>query len=46
MKIISSKEVYRCRLFWVTEDEAVDPKTGLIYGGQDKRHPFGKAAGY
>ena len=27
MKITSSKEVYRCRLFWVTEDEAVDPKT-------------------
>jgi gamma-glutamyltranspeptidase / glutathione hydrolase len=25
---------------------AVDPKTGLIYGGQDKRHTFGKAAGY
>jgi gamma-glutamyltranspeptidase/glutathione hydrolase len=25
---------------------AVDPKTGLIYGGQDKRHNFGKAAGY
>jgi ADP-ribose pyrophosphatase len=26
MKTISSREVYRCRLFWVTEDEAVDPK--------------------
>jgi gamma-glutamyltranspeptidase / glutathione hydrolase len=25
---------------------AVDPKTGLIEGGQDKRHSFGKAAGY
>jgi gamma-glutamyltranspeptidase / glutathione hydrolase len=25
---------------------AVDPKTGLIQGGQDKRHTFGKAAGY
>jgi len=24
MKIVSSKEVYRCKLFWVTEDEAVD----------------------
>ena len=24
---------------------AVDPKTGLIEGGQDKRHTFGKAAG-
>ncbi len=27
MKIISSREVYTCRLFSVTEDEAVDPKT-------------------
>jgi gamma-glutamyltranspeptidase/glutathione hydrolase len=25
---------------------AVDPKTGIIEGGQDKRHTFGKAAGY
>jgi gamma-glutamyltranspeptidase/glutathione hydrolase len=25
---------------------AVNPKTGLIEGGQDKRHTFGKAAGY
>ena len=25
---------------------AVDPTTGLISGGQDKRHTFGKAAGY
>jgi gamma-glutamyltranspeptidase/glutathione hydrolase len=25
---------------------AVDPKNGLIEGGQDKRHSFGKAAGY
>ena len=24
----------------------VDPKTGMLYGGQDKRHHFGKAAGY
>ena len=24
MKLISSKEAYRCKLFWVTEDEAVD----------------------
>jgi gamma-glutamyltranspeptidase/glutathione hydrolase len=24
----------------------VDPKTGVLYGGQDKRHHFGKAAGY
>jgi len=27
MKIISSHEAYRCRLFWVTEEDAVDPKT-------------------
>jgi gamma-glutamyltranspeptidase/glutathione hydrolase len=25
---------------------AVDPKTGMLMGGQDKRHSFGKAAGY
>jgi gamma-glutamyltranspeptidase/glutathione hydrolase len=25
---------------------AVDPKTGLLAGGQDHRHNFGKAAGY
>jgi gamma-glutamyltranspeptidase / glutathione hydrolase len=25
---------------------AVDPKTGVIEGGQDRRHSFGKAAGY
>ncbi len=25
---------------------AVDPKTGMLLGGQDKRHHFGKAAGY
>ncbi len=25
---------------------AVDPKTGILEGGQDKRHTFGKAAGY
>ena len=28
MKIVSSKEVYACGLFRVTEDEAVDAKTG------------------
>src|ERR1700710_1705422 len=27
MKITSTKEVYRCGLFWITEDEAVD-RTG------------------
>ena len=25
---------------------AVDPKTGILEGGQDHRHNFGKAAGY
>ncbi|MDE1154537.1 MAG: gamma-glutamyltransferase [Acidobacteriaceae bacterium] len=25
---------------------AVDPKTGMLSGGQDKRHDYGKAAGY
>jgi gamma-glutamyltranspeptidase/glutathione hydrolase len=25
---------------------AIDPKTGMLEGGQDKRHTFGKAAGY
>jgi len=26
MKITKTREVYRCRLFYVTEDEAIDPK--------------------
>jgi gamma-glutamyltranspeptidase / glutathione hydrolase len=25
---------------------AIDPKTGVMEGGQDSRHHFGKAAGY
>jgi gamma-glutamyltranspeptidase/glutathione hydrolase len=25
---------------------AIDPKTGLLTGGQDQRRHFGKAAGY
>jgi ADP-ribose pyrophosphatase len=29
MRITSSREVYTCRLFSVTEDEAVDPKTNF-----------------
>ena len=29
MKITSSREVYKCSLFRVTEDQAVDPKTGF-----------------
>lgn len=38
MKIISSKEVYKCRLFSVTEDEAVDPKTGFAIKRSVVRH--------
>ncbi|HWB86961.1 MAG TPA: NUDIX hydrolase [Bryobacteraceae bacterium] len=29
MKTVASREVYRCSLFRVTEDEAVDPKSGF-----------------
>lgn len=29
MKITASREVYSCKLFRVTEDEAVDPRTGF-----------------
>jgi len=38
MKITSSKEVYNCRLFRVTEDEAVDPKTGFRIQRSVVRH--------
>ena len=38
MKIVSSKEVYQCRLFSVTEDEAVDPKTGFTIHRSVVRH--------
>jgi len=38
MKITSSKEVYKCRLFSVTEDEAVDPKTGFAIKRSVVRH--------
>ena len=38
MKIVSSKEVYQCRLFSVTEDEAVDPKTGFTIKRSVVRH--------
>ena len=38
MKIINSKEVYQCRLFSVTEDEAVDPKTGFTIKRSVVRH--------
>ena len=38
MKITSSKEVYKCRLFRVTEDEAVDPKTDFQIKRSVVRH--------
>jgi ADP-ribose pyrophosphatase len=38
MKIISSKEVYKCSLFRVTEDRAVDPKTGFEIKRSVVRH--------
>jgi ADP-ribose pyrophosphatase len=38
MKIISSKEVYDCGLFRVTEDRAVDPKTGFQIKRSVVRH--------
>ncbi|MGD0873127.1 MAG: NUDIX hydrolase [Bryobacteraceae bacterium] len=38
MKITSSREVYRCRLFHVTEDRAVDPKTGFEIKRSVVRH--------
>jgi ADP-ribose pyrophosphatase len=38
MKIKSSQEVYKCSLFRVTEDEAVDPKTGFEIKRSVVRH--------
>jgi ADP-ribose pyrophosphatase len=38
MKIISSRELYQCRLFRVTEDDAVDPKTGFEIKRSVVRH--------
>jgi len=38
MKITKSKEVYKCDLFSVTEDEAVDPKTGFEIKRSVVRH--------
>jgi ADP-ribose pyrophosphatase len=38
MKIISSREVYKCKLFGVTEDEAVDPKSGFRIKRSVVRH--------
>jgi ADP-ribose pyrophosphatase len=39
MKIVESKEVYRCKLFYVTEDRAVDPKTKFEIKRSVVRHP-------
>ena len=38
MKITASREVYKCNLFRVTEDEAVDPKTGFKINRSVVRH--------
>jgi ADP-ribose pyrophosphatase len=38
MKITSSREVYRCKLFRVTEDEAQDRKTGFVIQRSVVRH--------
>jgi ADP-ribose pyrophosphatase len=38
MKITSSKKVYDCGLFWVTEDRAVDPKTNFKIKRSVVRH--------
>jgi len=38
MKITSSREVYRCKLFWVTEDEAVDAASGFHIERSVVRH--------
>jgi ADP-ribose pyrophosphatase len=38
MKITSSREVYKCKLFRVTEDEAKDPKTGFTIKRSVVRH--------
>ena len=38
MKITSSREVYQCRLFRVTEDRAIDPKTNFKIQRSVVRH--------
>lgn len=38
MKITESREVYNCKLFRVTEDKAVDPKTGFEISRSVVRH--------
>jgi ADP-ribose pyrophosphatase len=39
MKLIESKEVYGCKLFKVTEDKAVDPKSNFEIARSIVRHP-------
>jgi len=39
MKIVESNEAYRCKLFRVTEDRAVDAKTGFEIARSVVRHP-------
>jgi len=39
MKIVESKEVYRSRVFHVTEDRAVDPRTQFEISRAIVRHP-------
>ncbi len=39
MKIVSSKEVYACSLFRITEEEAVDKKSGWRIKRSVVRHP-------
>jgi ADP-ribose pyrophosphatase len=39
MKITESKEVYSCKVFRVTEDKAVDPKTKFEINRSVVRHP-------
>ncbi len=39
MKPVESKEVYRCRVFHVTEDVAVDARTGFRIERSVVRHP-------
>jgi ADP-ribose pyrophosphatase len=38
MKIISSREVYKCGLFRVTEDQAIEPKSGFEIKRSIVRH--------
>ena len=38
MKIVDSKEVYNCKIFRITEDKAVDKKTGFEISRSVVRH--------